>query len=632
MPTPVKKTNFYPLISVTLLLLFGAALRLQHLVDFVEWPDEILTLWRTQGSIQDLLLRMPGDWPPLYSLLTWGWVQIAGPSLEASRFLMVLFAVLGMALVYRAVWEFLGGASVGALNLTPLRNPNFTGAFASTLTFAVMGYLIFAGVDVRAYGMLLMLGALALWLALRWLKKLSIGLMIALIVTLAALFYTSFTSILFIGFILLLMFILKPQVMTLPALGLIAAGTVVLSLPIIPQFIENGPGRVGDVMAQTPPPFFEALAKVYTDFGGSIWFLILLGAATLIIIVPVGVRRLTKGNAKPSPLHPETRKSLLLLLWVLFPVVVYIALYNNEFLKPRYMWWVALGLTLLIGYAVARLPRPAAWGALAFLVILPAFPVDFYNYRLAPTTSPPFRQSLRWLSQNMRSGDVLVIDPECTCGEPWGWDYFVPQFFPTGYLPIVTDPGDAARVWYLYNDGWEHDEDLLAEIADGRKPAQFYGPWFFLLRLYEGAPLREGVSFGGKVALHGVEIQNDDTIFGRGESFRVKLWWSAETALDADYSISVAMLDSEGAVIAQADGPAQAPETPEQTRAWQPNFTYEDYRTLQLPPDVADGNYRLVVTVYQWWDGVRLKPQENAVWRIFGEDYLQLERLRVIAY
>ena len=90
------------LTQLTAVLLLAAGLRILRLVEFVEWPDEIYTLWRSQGSLRNLLTLTPNDWPPLYGVIHWIWVQFTGPTLEASRYLMVLVSLLGIALMYQA--------------------------------------------------------------------------------------------------------------------------------------------------------------------------------------------------------------------------------------------------------------------------------------------------------------------------------------------------------------------------------------------------------------------------------------------------------------------------------------------------------------------------------------------------
>jgi hypothetical protein len=596
------RANTLALVAV---LLLAAYLRMQYLVSFVEWPDEIRSVWRVEGSFDQAISRVPGDWPPLYTAILWLWQQVAGPRLEASRLLSVLFSLLALAFVYRATRSLVEASSRRAA------------ARVAALAYAVMAYSIFAGVDVRAYGMLLMLGALAFWLTLRWLRQATWRRILTLAGVLAAMIWSSYTSFAFIPILTLFVLVMRPrQLLRWVGVGI---ATAVLVSPLLAPFLANAAARF-EVVNLPMPSFPEAMIAIYTDFGGSSWFLIPLGTA-IVLIAFYGLR---------SP--QQRRRMIVLTAWVLFPVVVYFTATSYEFWKPRYMWWVLLGLALLLGCAAVYLPRSARWGAVAALVLLPLAPVDWYTYRLAVTTSPPFRQVFGWLAQRLRPEDVLVIDPNCTCGEPLGWDYFLPQYFPTGNLPVAAHPGDAARVWYLSTDGWPRDEQLLAEVMDGRRPSIFVGPWNFLLRLYEGPPSRAGVPFGDSIRLNGAEVGDGDTLLAGGQSLAVKLWWSTTRTLDVDYSISVALLDGQGQLVAQVDGPATAPDTPPQTSAWQSNVFYEDYRTLQIPPGLSSGQYRLVVTVYQWWDNVRLPPRANVLFpAITDDDYLVVRNLQVIA-
>ena len=151
------------------------------------------------------------------------------------------------------------------------------------------------------------------------------------------------------------------------------------------------------------------------------------------------------------------------------------------------------------------------------------------------------RMVLSWFAEHIRPGDVVIKDPYCICGEPIAWDYFLPQFFPQGYLPWATEPGTHSRVWYLATTGWKQDEKLKASILEGRKESIFVGPWNFLLRLYEGPPLWQGIAFGDQITLNGYEIPENRSTFRENETVQVKLWWSALKKPDMDYSISLGM-------------------------------------------------------------------------------------------
>jgi hypothetical protein len=599
------------LVLLTLLLLFTAAWRILHLVDFVEWPDEIYTVWQAQTNIHDGFAHTDPFWPPLFGILVWGWMAIAGPTLEVHRFVSVLFALLTVSCAYRAALEL--NRLAGRKGSQPQ-----AAALLSALVLAAMAYSIFAGVDVRGYSLALMALALAFWFTLRWLGRPDLRGGALVSITIALLLSATFSSLIFIPYLTLFVVVMRPRLFV-RWVG-IGVGVLVLILPIVPQFIENNVmGRLS-AMHVPLPPFGEALAAIFRDFGGSYWFLAPLVLAGVLVVV------------QAIRFAPERRPIVFLVAWVLlFPAIIYFAVSDRNFWHPRYLWWVMPGIALLIGYGLARLPRAAVGVAAVFFVALPAIPTDFFAYRLAETTSPPFRMVFSWLAKELRPGDVIVIDPKCTCGKPTAWDLFVPQYFATGYLPIVSRPGSASRVWYLSTTGWPRDEVLVAEVEKGRKASIFVGPWYFLLRLYEGPPSWAGAGFGGKIRLNGVEVQKASKIVAENESVQVKLWWSAQAALTRDYSVSLAVLDQSGRVIAQADGPPRADGTPEQTSQWQVGTYYEDLRQIHMPAGIDPGRYDLVVTVYQWWDGVRLTPEANSLWATVGADqsYLRVDTLQV---
>jgi hypothetical protein len=587
---------------LTVLLLLTAFLRLQHLVSFVEWPDEIRSVWHVEGTFSEAMNRVPRDWPPLFSAALWLWQQIIGNGLEAARFLSVLFSLLGAAFFYRAARLLVN---------TPARSDS---GLVAALAYSVMAYSIFVGVDVRAYGMLLMLGALAFWLALCWLQTPSLGRGVILALILAAMIWSSYTSFAFIACLTLFVLVMQPRYFG--RWVIVGVITLICVMPLLPGFLANAANRL-EVMPQPMPAFPEAVVTLYSDFGGSNWF----AALVIVTLLLVGLWS--------YQFRQERRRFMLIATWALLPVVVYFTIANHEFWKPRYLWWVLPGLSLLFACATAYLPI-ARRGMMILLLLLPLAPVDWYTYRHAPVTSPPFRSVFSWLTANLRPDDVIVIDPNCNCGEPYGWDYFVPQYFPTGYLPIVEHPGTAARVWYLSTDGWPHDDALFAEVTNGRRPSIFVGPWNFLLRLYEGPPSWDGVPFGESIHLNGVEIVGNETVFQEDQIISIKLWWSTERQLDVNYSISVALLNQQGQPVMQADGPVTSHEGTQETSTWQPDVYYEDYRNLYLPTDFPIGRYQMVVTVYQWWDNVRLSPEENALFPgITADDYLLVKAIEV---
>lgn len=600
----LRNRRLWLLAGLTALLLFAGWLRLRSFVDFVEWPDEVWSVWHVRGTLGDALLRTPYDWPPLFTLTSWLWVQVVGPRLEASRYLMILISLLGVAFCYRA-----------ARALFSAEKQDAQWGFLVALIYAVGGFSLFTSIEVRAYAVLYVLGPLALWLMLRWLHKPTLRRSIPLILTLAAMIYTSYTSVIFVGLVATLALWLRPH-LWLRWLG-VGLGIVLVALPILPKFLSVSAGRV-NIQAGGILPFADQMAEIYRLFGGATAFYIPLGLAVLALVVFLLMR-------------PASRRlTLALLVWAAAPVGAYFVLHYQEYVSTRYLWWVMIGLALLIGWAAVHLPRPVRWLTVAFFVAMPLFPVDFSTYRIGIRGAAPMRAMLGWLQERIRPGDVLVIDPNCNCGEGHVWDYFLPQYFPSGWLPIVRQPGDAARVWYLYESGAQ-DPDVAKAVNDGRVSGEFVGPWYFSLRLFEGAPLQTGIAFGDRVELRGAEIVGNRTTFAEGETLEVRLWWGAAVPLDVDYSFSLALIDGHGNIVAQSDGPISG--QPQQTSQWQPGQVYTDTRSLRVPDNLDFiTDYRLVVTVYQWWDGTRLVPAANALYPTTRDAYLVLKTITIKAW
>lgn len=87
--------------------------------------------------------------------------------------------------------------------------------------------------------------------------------------------------------------------------------------------------------------------------------------------------------------------------------------------------------------------------------------------------------------------------------------------------------------------------------------------------------------------------------------------------------MSLRLLDSAGAVVAQTDGAIQhyGQETV-QTSQMQPNKIYIDFRTITLPQGLSPGTYQLSLVVYDWQSGQRLLMPD-------GSDNLLLDSVTV---
>jgi hypothetical protein len=81
-----------------------------------------------------------------------------------------------------------------------------------------------------------------------------------------------------------------------------------------------------------------------------------------------------------------------------------------------------------------------------------------------------------------------------------------------------------------------------------------------------------------------------------GSPLAVTLHWHALETPDRNYHVFVHLLDADGELVAQDDGPPARGQLP--TRGWLPGEYVRDPRRLELPLDVPEGVYRLAVGLY----------------------------------
>ena len=113
-----------------------------------------------------------------------------------------------------------------------------------------------------------------------------------------------------------------------------------------------------------------------------------------------------------------------------------------------------------------------------------------------------------------------------------------------------------------------------------------------------------------------------------GETLRVLLWWTATQTPPLDYSVSVFVLNSDGALVAQHDGPPLDGAAP--TSTWQPGQLEVDVHRVSLPDGLPAGTYQLGVKVYWYGDQVPLPAvRVEASDTPNSADYVVLQTLTV---
>jgi len=89
-----------------------------------------------------------------------------------------------------------------------------------------------------------------------------------------------------------------------------------------------------------------------------------------------------------------------------------------------------------------------------------------------------------------------------------------------------------------------------------------------------------------------------------GETLPLALYWNAHKTPEASYKVFVHLLDANGALRAQQDSIPQRGALP--TQRWFPGEFVTDEYALELPQDLAPGEYRIAVGMYDEMTGARI--------------------------
>ncbi|MGD9049979.1 MAG: hypothetical protein PVF77_18140, partial [Anaerolineae bacterium] len=141
------------------------------------------------------------------------------------------------------------------------------------------------------------------------------------------------------------------------------------------------------------------------------------------------------------------------------------------------------------------------------------------------------------------------------------------------------------------------------------EPARFYA-------VENSTPRRE--TFAGQIALTGYGIgqpaqagtpPDGALVVAPGQSLPLRLDWQALSPLANTYTLFVHLVGANGMGYAQADGLPLGGLYP--MHLWQPGMRYPDPWTLDLPPELPPGRYRIEAGLYDLATGDRLAVTEG---------------------
>lgn len=579
------------LITGTALILLLAASRILRLGELQMHSDEVWSIWQTFGTPAQILAWTPFDWPPAYFLLLGTWKGLVGIHPIALRLLSVSLFLLGSAALFRFFYRVRG----------------LKAAVLVVLAFAALGFTIRISTEVRGYMLMYALYLFALWFTERYFSRPTFWRGLVLALCMVGMFYAYLPGVL--GYLMLGMYtlVVYPRRIWrwwLP--GLIAG---LLALPLVGLRITQARDRVG--LFRGLDNFFASISDYFTRFTVyqspnyplEIWLLLVI-AATLVIVI--FWRRANQ------------RRTWAFFAWAfLMPVLMWLADPITDLFFQHYSMALMLSIGVWVGWGLAYLRR---WAFAAALVVLVGLNVYPFTTQYVLQFYEPFDDNMKWLSQHIHEGDVLLIDPlcleACEVYDDMKWDYYTQLYFPNGGLRFVDQPGNHRRIWYITNE-LNTDPAMKAAVGQSRIAGEFVGPAGFFWRLYEAPPDTQGIRFTNGMRFHGADMIERDhagyetgPLFIRreGETITLRLWWSVDEPIERDYSVGVYVLDEQDMVIAQVDSPPQVidpiyPYTntaPPETSQWQPGQFYIEERQISLPYPLVSGRYPIVLALYDW--------------------------------
>ncbi|GAB4475402.1 MAG: hypothetical protein Kow00124_16350 [Anaerolineae bacterium] len=113
----------------------------------------------------------------------------------------------------------------------------------------------------------------------------------------------------------------------------------------------------------------------------------------------------------------------------------------------------------------------------------------------------------------------------------------------------------------------------------------------------------EGARWPGVGSLMAAALPEGTDVWSGG-SLLVALAWLPEDTPAVDYSVFLHLVDAQGTIAAQLDGPPAEGRHP--TTTWARGERVIDLRRIILPPDLPAGEYQLIVGVYNWQTGERV--------------------------
>jgi hypothetical protein len=632
-----KRMSRLGLVLLLILLAFG--LRLHRLAFQPLWGDEGWSFYFASMSLGDMVRLTAVDiHPPLYYALLGGWLQAAGSTPEAGRFLSVVFGTLLAALAYR----------------TAARLFDRTAGLAAAAVVSLAPFAIYYSQEVRMYGLVTLLSLASVYLFSRrtadgqWQTRHFWGYILATTAALYTMYYAVFVPLFQALYVLLVAGwgkVIRPSSRPPSPSGkrksasplLVGEGPGVrffyamaaVALLYLPWVAYAGTKLVAYVQGKrtvegyTPLDLASFVAAHLAAFsmGHSSEITRSLAWAALLFVPLVLLGLVYRKSPATGGANHSLYRGLFLALYLLVPLLCgYLVNLLYPF-TPRYFertlmlaapaWWLLLGAGLAWLWQRKRLALVGAGAVLLLGQMVMLF--DFYSVPRYPDADQ--RGQLAYVRIHSTPDDVFLASYQWQVG--FYYAYLTP---PRPQLYAVPGWGEAwaadparlqadldrlisshPRLWFpayqLLGHTWESQvESYLNQTAF---PARV--DWDVVsakLTLYGGGdwlvPAASRLNFGGRLAVEQAEVGGAPVEAGRGV-VPVALVWRKLGNLGGDQRIALRLADGDGRTWASRDSLPQGGEA--SFTAMEIGQQLVDRHGLAIPAGVPPGDYQLRLSV-----------------------------------
>ncbi|MEM9952362.1 MAG: glycosyltransferase family 39 protein [Chloroflexota bacterium] len=576
-----------PLLLTVGLLLFGFGVLVIGIDAMHMRPDEQLTYQNMRfdffESMTVLITR--NNQAPLWWIQIWAWQRTAGMTEFAGRVNSILWSMITLSLLYQ-------------MGKTWFRDKRF-GWFAIAI-LSVNSYFFIYALEIRMYVLGMTTAVLSMWLFSGWLRKRTISSAMMYGLSTAVMLYTHY----YLGFIVIvqvLYFVIFHLLNWTLIRQMVIAGTTALLawlvglIVLINQLQWIAFAESGGLTVPTKPTNSDTILELAQLASNGYWWL-------YGIIVLIGLILLWR-----------KRWYWLMLVWLIgFPALVFILNTQATVYNIRYTSFLIPAIGLTIGAAIGAIPfdKKFAWSNWSLVIFLCG--VSLYNLQNYIPERIPFRTILGDISQTYQVDDVWYALPiEAYNFYDDQYDRYLPDSLIDNRVFSAEDAISNRRIWFTTDRFLQDDVQAEFRLLEAThrvwyvaESSECSNEYCYIAQLMVAPPMDEAVYFGETLGFLGADISPIED-----NQLEVILWWEVEQSPTEDYSISLQLLRDDGSLVTQVDRQIDPPsddigEIP--TSAMIPDDNYIDLRVLDLPPDVANGDYTLQVVVYQWWDGIRL--------------------------